>query len=278
MEHLKSNLDKGLKGEFDLPLRAVFREAWHNVKGLKGAVFAGELYSIILVLVIAIVGFLLAAIVGFLFGELVRRLMMDLSAIISGAAMICAVAFLNRLAMRKLAGREITQKQFFKPYRYFYQAVGIYILNMLCMVPMMALFFILIFLAIAITGHGHSLLSDLSSAQATHQGFEGLGHGFNGVVTLAFLICYVIYSFFSLCLGLVIPMVMERKLKTWICLRFIFRAFSKKFWSILLINFVAALIVLISIIPAGLGLIWTMPWLFSLNAVMYKRAFGLKSE
>ncbi len=263
-------LEKGLKGDFDLPVRAVFSEAWKNVKGIKSIIFTSEIYTCLIVFLVMLVALLLAIFMGSLLGPL-KDLFNFVGGLVSGAVMICAVAFLNRTAIRKLVGKEITARHFFKPYVYFWEALVLYVFNILVLVPIVLLFFVFALLAVVLTGGGISIATSFSWGHA----HSNLGLWMHLVIGLDLVICYLIYSFFTTLFQLVIPVAMDKKIKVRLALRFLFKAFSKKFFSIILINFLSLLIILISVIPIGLGLIWSLPLAFSLNAVIYKRALGI---
>lgn len=79
----------------------------------------------------------------------------------------------------------------------------------------------------------------------------------------------------NLFFALALPLVAEYRLTATRALQTSFIAVSKDFFSFLALYALLLLLVLISIIPFGLGLIWTLPLTFNAVGVLYRQVFGV---
>jgi hypothetical protein len=74
------------------------------------------------------------------------------------------------------------------------------------------------------------------------------------------------------------PLLTEKKLGIWAALECSRKAVTHHWLSVVLIYLGMVLIFFISIIPLGIGLIWTMPMMFTLHGVMYRTIFGVSQD
>jgi uncharacterized membrane protein len=71
------------------------------------------------------------------------------------------------------------------------------------------------------------------------------------------------------------PLIGDRNLRPWQAIETSRKAVSKRWFQFLGLFLVVGLLVLVSMIPLGLGLIWTAPWSINVIGVVYRRAFGV---
>lgn len=74
--------------------------------------------------------------------------------------------------------------------------------------------------------------------------------------------------------ALTLPLILDRGLGPWEALETSRKAIHKKWWTVLGMSLVMTLLYMVSIIPLGLGLIWTVPMYIVLIGVLYSRLFG----
>lgn len=103
------------------------------------------------------------------------------------------------------------------------------------------------------------------------------------ILLIPFLVGSVGLSLISILIGLALNLYFV--IKMWLSLAYVldqhenplsaikhsFQVTQGKFWRLTGLFFLSACILFVSIIPLGLGLIWTIPWLFVLYGVIYTR-------
>lgn len=90
---------------------------------------------------------------------------------------------------------------------------------------------------------------------------------FSGVVLVAsiFLCIYLLVRMY-LAPGIVI----DKKLNPWTAIKASFQATHTNFWRLLIVLIIKSCILMISIIPLGIGLIWSVPFVVICYGVIYK--------
>ena len=78
--------------------------------------------------------------------------------------------------------------------------------------------------------------------------------------------------------ALTLPLILDKGLGPWEALETSRKAIHKKWWTVLGMYLVMVLLYMVSIIPLGLGLIWTVPMFMVLIGVLYARLFGFSEE
>jgi hypothetical protein len=92
-------------------------------------------------------------------------------------------------------------------------------------------------------------------------------------VGLVLLIIPGVYLAIGYCMTM--PLIGDRNLRPWQAIETSRKAVSKRWFQFLGLFLVVGLLVLVSMIPLGLGLIWTAPWSINVIGVVYRRAFGV---
>lgn len=95
-------------------------------------------------------------------------------------------------------------------------------------------------------------------------------------VGLLFLIVPGIYL--ALAYGMTLPLVADQGLPIWQSMETSRKALTHKWFRLFGIYFLVGLIVVLSMIPLGIGLIWTGPWSVLVLGVLYRRIFGAAQQ
>jgi uncharacterized membrane protein len=93
-------------------------------------------------------------------------------------------------------------------------------------------------------------------------------------IGLALLILPGIY--FSIAYSFTLPLMVDKKLDIWGAMEVSRQAVTKHWFTIFGVNITLLLLTVLSAIPFGIGLIWTIPLLMIAQGVMYRRIFGWK--
>ncbi len=93
-------------------------------------------------------------------------------------------------------------------------------------------------------------------------------------VGFALLILPGIYL--SIAYSFTLPLIVDKKLDIWGAMEVSRQAVTKNWFTIFGVNISLVLLVMVSAIPMGVGLIWTIPLLMIAQGVMYRKIFGWK--
>lgn len=74
------------------------------------------------------------------------------------------------------------------------------------------------------------------------------------------------------------PLVVEKDLRPWQAMEVSRKAIGKRWFSFFLLSIVISLIVFISAIPLGIGMIWTIPMSFVCYGLLYRNMFGVEGK
>ena len=99
----------------------------------------------------------------------------------------------------------------------------------------------------------------------------------NIMVMLGFILLIIPGIYLSICYILVVPLIIDRDLGVWQAMEASRKAITKSWFSVFGMYFVLMLIMLVSMIPFGIGLLWTMPLMAVAFMMMYKKMFGIVS-
>lgn len=96
------------------------------------------------------------------------------------------------------------------------------------------------------------------------------------VLGLLFFILPGIYL--SISYAFTFPLIIDKHLSIWKAMELSRKAVSKRWFKFFLFNLTLVIIVLISAIPFGIGLIWTLPLAFISYGILYRKIFGFYGE
>ncbi len=264
-----------------LSIGAVFKEAWHQVKGMKGPVFMAEIYvffiTTLFLFVFSLVGLLITSVI-----PVAVWFLHCISALITGGLLICGMAYINRFCIKKLSGcnPDLTLKSFFRPYGYLSQAVVLYVLNIFCLFIFVGIIFLsLVLMGFVFEGTAAIAMGFSPGSPSVLDMHHGFGREFILIIlSIEIIVAFCFYSFFMTVFQLTIPVAMNQKIRVFLALKLLFISFGHQFFKIIWINFLSFLIILVSILPLGVGLIWSLPLAYNLNASIYKRTLGLSIQ
>ncbi len=97
------------------------------------------------------------------------------------------------------------------------------------------------------------------------------------LICIGFILLVLPGIYMSVGYGLTLPLILEKGLGPWEAMEASRKAIHKKWWVVFGIYLVMGLIYLVSIIPLGLGLIWTVPMFFLVMGVLYRLFFASPS-
>ena len=97
-------------------------------------------------------------------------------------------------------------------------------------------------------------------------------------IFIGFILLVIPGIYLSIAYALALPLVVEKGLSPWQALETSRKAITKKWFSMLIISIVSMLIFLVSALPLGIGLIWTVPWLILASGVVYRNVFGIQKS
>lgn len=98
------------------------------------------------------------------------------------------------------------------------------------------------------------------------------------LVTIGF-VCLVIPGIYLLVSYIMaMPLLVEKDMSIWQALETSRKAVSKKWFKIFGLLAVVFLIMMVSVIPLGIGLIWTMPFSFIAIGILYREMFGVEAS
>ncbi|MGL4315265.1 MAG: hypothetical protein ACRCTL_01420 [Pseudomonas sp.] len=95
------------------------------------------------------------------------------------------------------------------------------------------------------------------------------------LVNIGFLLFIIPGIYLSIALLLTIPLVVERKLPAWQAIVTSCRAINQHWFKVFFLYLLLGIIVSLSMIPFGLGLIWTFPMFIVAQGVLYRTIFGV---
>ncbi len=99
---------------------------------------------------------------------------------------------------------------------------------------------------------------------------------FSTILTwVGFLLLIIPGLYLAIAYGLIIPLIADKKLSAWQAMEASRKAITKRWFKIFGLYLVMGIILIISVIPLGLGLIWTYPMMVALMGILYREIFGV---
>lgn len=78
--------------------------------------------------------------------------------------------------------------------------------------------------------------------------------------------------------SLTLPVIMDKRVGPWEAMKMSRQAVHKKWWQVFGAYLIMYLIYILSLIPFGIGMIWTVPMFFTLTAVIYRTLFEQEAD
>jgi uncharacterized membrane protein len=93
----------------------------------------------------------------------------------------------------------------------------------------------------------------------------------NSTLAILHTLVSIAYLYIYIRISLSIGFVLDKEISPWNAIKLSFKATANHFWRLIAILILVNIIVLASSIPAGLGLIWTLPLAVICYGMIYKR-------
>jgi hypothetical protein len=237
------SLEKGLKGEYDVAVFDIIREAWHLTYGSK-AVIVGSLFLVwvitsliqnILFIPLPFVVWLSTLFIDQAAGSTGSAFLMMTIIILSIVIMMALSLMvqaplwigLEMLGVRRSVDLPISPRYVFDYFRQFFT------LALTCLVAMVC-------------------------------------------VSLGFLLLILPGIYLAIGSFLALQLVVDKKLGPWDAFKVSVRAISRKWFKVFLLLTVLMGIFFISVIPLGIGLIWSWPLFINAKGILYRNIFGIE--
>jgi hypothetical protein len=95
---------------------------------------------------------------------------------------------------------------------------------------------------------------------------------------IGFMLIILPGIYLSLGYSLTMPLIIDKGMSPWQAMEASRQAIHKCWFKVFGLYFVMALIYLVSVIPFGLGLIWTVPMFVMVSAILYRELFGVNEK
>lgn len=231
------NLDDAIQGNYEFSIMEVLREAWERTRGLKGAVWVATL---------ALWG------ISILAGVLERAALMTLGSQPVGIVLAYGLQFgVTILSYPITAGIAM---------------LGIYRAVDRDVMGNMAFSYFGFTLPLLIAGIliGFIVGAPIAAAVLMAEASNMLS------LVLILPAIYLGFSYFY-----VFPLIVEKRLPVWTAMEASRKAVTTHWLQLFAVYFVMVLLVMLSVLPLGIGLVWTVPMIFALGGVLYRIIFGV---
>lgn len=257
MNSLSPNLEKAVAGQYTLPIKEIFREAWQKVSGAKLS-FWGAFGWIALITLGAIVVQALVTTATTVFNlpkigqafNIIDNFVMSILLTVLGISIVY-------LMVRHVAGQAIRAKQIFALNGMTKRLITMGFISYLAkIVFLFASFFTVIYLHID----------------------QNTSAFFSILIAAVFALVILITIQITLAWRMALLLVIEKQLHVWLAIKIALKAItkqlSKNVWLFLL---AVIFLVTTSIVTLGIAMIWTFPMMVNLNAIWYRQIFGFEA-
>ena len=265
-----ANFSKAMSGDYRIPIKAIFLEAWYQVKGMKASFWLGFLYFVLIMAVACIVLGLVLAIYDIDILQMATahntltfyNLKLALKFLIVGIIEILRfllTASLAYLALNHLRRLPIHASMVFS-FRHAWRP--------LVMIGLL----LYLFNSLLLSGTNIILHSTL-----VHDEVSSLGLSL-GIIylieLLVFLFCFFFYFYFSIVVFMSVLLILDKKIIWKESLAIAFRSVNQHwFKNISLIVITSFVFGLLALITLGIGLIWLLPMTSLVTAIQYNQIF-----
>jgi len=249
---------------YDFTIGNVITESWKRVKGVKATCWGAISLYVLIYLTIIILGLIATYLyAGSLNPDLTTVKIPNAITRILAALITFPLPFgICLIAIRRSVNLPVQAKQMFDTYQHYWKILGTIVILYIVffLIAFVTLFVIEFLSAIVIKNDGvtpdwlHGILILISI----------LG-GFTGI--------YFLFALSSAPL-----LVIEKQLGIFQAIKTSFLAFKQHGLKIIITFFLMTVIYLISAIPLGIGIIWTLPMLFNCSGLLYRIQFGVEES
>lgn len=252
-------LENNIAAPYQFSVCEVIKESWHRVKGVKmtywGAVF---IFLAIYVALSLLAGLSIAFYSQFVNPENLK-VPFSISKTVISLITLPLPFGISYLAIRRSVNLPINVKQIFESYRYYGKIL-------LVMVALYVVLFFIVTATVFLSAFFNQFVSNMSPSWLHY--YPVLIQVLGAVITL-----YFIYSMVNAPL-----LIIEKKLNPLQAMKASILSFSQHGFKILLTLLCVFVICFISLIPLGIGLIWTLPMMYNAIGVLYRIQFGVNEN
>jgi len=98
------------------------------------------------------------------------------------------------------------------------------------------------------------------------------------MVIIGFILLVLPGIYLSLAYFMALPLVVEKGLSPWQAMEVSRKAITKRWFSFFFFGLIIAVIMFVSMIPLGIGLIWTLPMMLICYGILYRNMFGVEGD
>jgi uncharacterized membrane protein len=98
------------------------------------------------------------------------------------------------------------------------------------------------------------------------------------MILIGFLLLIIPGIYLSVAYYFAMPLVTEKGLRPWEAMEISRKTVSKRWFTMFFFFIVLSLIIIVSMIPLGIGLIWTLPMSLIAYGIIYRNMFGIRDE
>lgn len=96
------------------------------------------------------------------------------------------------------------------------------------------------------------------------------------LTVIGYLLLIIPGIYLSIAYSMTMPLIVEKRLGIWAAMEASRRAVTKHWFKVFFVYLLMSLIILVSYLPLGIGLIWTLPMMIAVYGVMYRTMFGVE--
>ena len=96
------------------------------------------------------------------------------------------------------------------------------------------------------------------------------------MMIIGFILLVIPGIYLSIAYFMAMPLVVEKGLSPWQAMEVSRKAISKRWFSFFFLGMLLSLILVVSMIPLGIGMIWTLPLMLITYGVVYRNMFGVE--
>lgn len=98
------------------------------------------------------------------------------------------------------------------------------------------------------------------------------------MILIGFLLLVLPGIYLTIAYFMAMPLVVEKNLSPWRALEVSRKAVSKRWFAVFFFSLVLGLLITLSAIPLGIGLIWTIPMAMIAYGILYRNMFGVEAK
>lgn len=98
------------------------------------------------------------------------------------------------------------------------------------------------------------------------------------MILLGFMLLIIPGIYLMIAYFMAMPLVVEKNLSPWQALEVSRKTITHRWFGVFIFGIVISFILMISMIPLGIGLIWTAPMMMIAYGIMYRNMFGVETE